>query len=41
MRNRQSWLAKMAVELMRRENRVINTDEMAGRFTEVATHAYA
>ncbi|MEZ5563355.1 MAG: flagellar biosynthesis protein FlhF [Gammaproteobacteria bacterium] len=41
MRNRQSWLAKMAVQLMRRENRVINTDEMAGRFTEVATHAYA
>ncbi|MBM4221947.1 MAG: flagellar biosynthesis protein FlhF [Gammaproteobacteria bacterium] len=41
MRNRQSWLAKMAVELMRRENRVINTDELAGRFTEVATHAYA
>ena len=41
MRNRQSWLAKMAVELMRCENRVINTDEMAGRFTEVATHAYA
>jgi flagellar biosynthesis protein FlhF len=41
MRNRQSWLAKMAVELMRRENRVINTDEMASRFTEVATHAYA
>jgi flagellar biosynthesis protein FlhF len=41
MRNRQSWLAKMAVELMRRENRVINTDEMANRFTEVATHAYA
>lgn len=41
MRNRQSWLAKMAVELMRRENRSINTDEMAGRFTEVATHAYA
>jgi flagellar biosynthesis protein FlhF len=41
MRNRQSWLAKMAVELMRRENRVIDTDEMAGRFTEVATHAYA
>jgi flagellar biosynthesis protein FlhF len=41
MRNRQSWLAKMAVELMRREKRTINTDEMAGRFTEVATHAYA
>jgi flagellar biosynthesis protein FlhF len=41
MRNRQSWLAKMAVQLMRRENRAINTDEMAGRFTEVATHAYA
>ena len=41
MRNRQSWLAKMAVELMRRENRVIGTDEMAGRFTEVANHAYA
>ena len=41
MRNRQSWLAKMAVELMRRENRVIDTDELAGRFTEVATHAYA
>ena len=41
MRNRQSWLAKMAVELMRRENRAINIDEMAGRFTEVATHAYA
>jgi flagellar biosynthesis protein FlhF len=41
MRNRQSWLAKMAVELMRRENRSIDTDEMANRFTEVATHAYA
>jgi flagellar biosynthesis protein FlhF len=41
MRNRQSWLAKIAVELMRRENRTINTDEMAGRFTEVVTHAYA
>lgn len=41
MRNRQSWLAKMAVELMRRENRVIDTDELAGRFTEVETHAYA
>lgn len=41
MRNRQSWLAKMAVELMRREDRSIDTDEMANRFTEVATHAYA
>lgn len=41
MRNRQSWLAKMAVELMRRENRAVDTDEMVNRFTEVATHACA
>jgi flagellar biosynthesis protein FlhF len=41
MRNRQSWLAKMAVELMRRENRVPDPDQLAHRYTEVGTHAYA
>lgn len=41
MRNRQSWLAKMAVELMRRENRVPDSDQLAHKYTEVATHAYA
>ncbi|MEO8443979.1 MAG: flagellar biosynthesis protein FlhF [Gammaproteobacteria bacterium] len=41
MHNRQSWLAKMAVELMRREARVIDTDTLARSFSEVTTHAYA
>jgi flagellar biosynthesis protein FlhF len=41
MHNRQSWLAKMAVELMRREARVIDADALARNFSEVATHAYA
>ena len=41
MRNRQSWLAKIAVELMRRESRTPDTDDLARKFTEVATHAYA
>ena len=41
MRNRQSWLARIAVELMRRESRVPDTDDLARKFTEVATHAYA
>ncbi len=41
MRNRQSWLAKMAVELMRRDSRVIDTDTLARTFSEVANHAYA
>jgi len=41
MRNRQTWLAKMAVELMRRDSRVIDADTLARNFPEVATHAYA
>ena len=41
MHNRQSWLAKMAVELMRRDNRAIDADTLAQTFSEVATHAYA
>ncbi len=41
MRNRQSWLAKMAVELMRRDSRVVDTDTLARTFSEVANHAYA
>ena len=41
MRNRQSWLAKMAVELMRRDSRVVDTDTLARTFSEVADHAYA
>jgi flagellar biosynthesis protein FlhF len=41
MRNRQTWLAKMAVELMRRDSRVVDADTLARNFSEVATHAYA
>lgn len=41
MRNRQSWLAKMAVELMRRESRVVDADTLARNFSEVASHACA
>jgi len=41
MRNRQSWLAKMAVELMRRDSRVIDADTLARNFSEVANHACA
>ncbi len=41
MRNRQTWLAKMVVELMRRDSRVIDVDTLARNFSEVATHAYA
>lgn len=41
MRNRQSWLAKMAVELMRRDNRVVDADTLARNFSEVANHACA
>ena len=41
MRNRQSWLAKMAVELMRRESRVVDADTLARNFSEVANHACA
>jgi flagellar biosynthesis protein FlhF len=41
MRNRQSWLAKMAVELMRRDSRVLDADTLARTFSEVANHAYA
>lgn len=41
MRNRQSWLAKMAVELMRRDNRTVDADTLARTFSEVATHACA
>ena len=41
MHNRQSWLAKMAVELMRRDNRAIDANTLAQTFSEVATHAYA
>ncbi len=41
MRNRQSWLAKMAVELMRRDDRAIDADTLARNFSEVASHAYA
>jgi flagellar biosynthesis protein FlhF len=41
MHNRQSWLAKMAVELMRRDNRATDADTLAQTFSEVATHAYA
>jgi flagellar biosynthesis protein FlhF len=41
MRNRQSWLAKIAVELMRRDSRVIDADTLARNFSEVETHAYA
>jgi flagellar biosynthesis protein FlhF len=41
MRNRQSWLAKMAVELMRRDSRVVDADTLARNFSEVANHACA
>ncbi len=41
MKNRQSWLAKMAVELMRRESRVVDPDTLARQFSEVADHACA
>ncbi|MDH5275637.1 MAG: flagellar biosynthesis protein FlhF [Gammaproteobacteria bacterium] len=41
MRNRQTWLAKMAVELMRRDGRVTDADTLARNFSEVAPHAYA
>jgi flagellar biosynthesis protein FlhF len=41
MRNRQSWLAKMAVELMRRDSRVVDTDMLARNFSEVTDHACA
>ncbi|MEZ5565115.1 MAG: flagellar biosynthesis protein FlhF [Gammaproteobacteria bacterium] len=41
MRNRQSWLAKMAVELMRRDSRPVDADTLARTFSEVASHAYA
>lgn len=41
MHNRQSWLAKMAVELMRRDNRATDVETLAQNFSEVATHAYA
>jgi flagellar biosynthesis protein FlhF len=41
MRNRQTWLTTMAVELMRRDSRVIGADTLARNFSEVATHAYA
>lgn len=41
MHNRQAWLAKMAVELMRRDTPALDADDLARRFTEVTTHAYA
>lgn len=41
MKNRQSWLAKMAVELMRRESRVVDADTLARNFAEAQTHAFA
>jgi flagellar biosynthesis protein FlhF len=41
MHDRQAWLTKMAVELIRRDPRVVSDDELARRHTEVATHAYA
>lgn len=41
MRNRQSWLAKMAVELMRRDNRMVDADTLARNFSEVSSHAVA
>lgn len=41
MRHRQAWLVKMAVELMRRGTTSPDADDLARRFTEVATHAYA
>lgn len=41
MRNRQSWLAKMAVELMRRDNPPVDADTLARTFSEVAHHACA
>jgi flagellar biosynthesis protein FlhG len=37
MRNRQSWLAKMAVELMRRESRVIDADTLSRRLPNMLT----
>ena len=41
MKNRQSWLAKMAVELMRRDARVVDADTLARTFAEAANHAVA
>ncbi len=41
MRHRQAWLVKMAVEMMRRGTTSPGVDDLARRFTEVATHAYA
>ncbi len=41
MPGRQAWLVKMAVELMRRENRPLDEQFMAQRYTEVPAHAYA
>lgn len=41
MRDRQAWLTKMAVELMRRDGRTVTDDELAHRHAEAAVHAYA
>jgi flagellar biosynthesis protein FlhF len=41
MHERQAWLTKMAVELIRRDPRAVTDDELAHRHTEVAVHAYA
>lgn len=41
MKNRQSWLAKMAVELMRKDTRVVDADTLARTFSEAPNHAVA
>jgi flagellar biosynthesis protein FlhF len=41
MHDREAWLTKMAVELMRREAPVITADDLASRHAEAEIHAYA
>jgi flagellar biosynthesis protein FlhF len=41
MRHRQAWLAKIAVELMRQENRTVDADVLARNFVGVVEHAGA
>jgi flagellar biosynthesis protein FlhF len=41
MHDREAWLTKMAVELMRREAPVVTADDLASRHAEAGIHAYA
>lgn len=41
LRDREAWLTKMAVELMRRDGRQVTEDELAERHAEAAVHAHA